>query len=105
MPATSARWRRSTTRSSAARADGTRSRSGHGALRLRRAGPSRLGGPRAGGLADEVVALGDVRRAAGGFGVGRGGGGEVAAELVQVAAGRVPAVAVAEHVAETVGLA
>ena len=37
------------------------------------------GGPSAGGLADQVVALGDVRRAPGGLGVGRGGGGQVAA--------------------------
>src|SRR3954454_14338447 len=66
---------------------------------------SRLLLPRAGGLADEMVALGDVRRPPGGVGVGRGGGGQVAAELVQVAPDRVPAVAVAEHVAEPVGLA
>jgi hypothetical protein len=39
-------------------------------------------GPRAGGLTDEVVALGDVRRPAGGVGVRRGGGRQIAAELV-----------------------
>ena len=33
-----------------------------------------------------MVALGDVRRAPGGLGVRRGGSGEVAVELVQVAA-------------------
>ena len=64
-----------------------------------------LGGPRAGGLADEVVALGDVRGPAGGLGVGRGGGREVAAQLVQVAADGVPAVPLAEHLAQPVGLA
>ena len=41
-----------------------------------------LAGPRAGGLVDQVVALGDVRGPAGGLGVGRGGGGQVAAQLV-----------------------
>src|SRR6266540_7403196 len=64
-----------------------------------------LGGPRAGGLADQVVALGDVRGPAGGLGVGRGGGSEVAAQLVQVAADGVPAVPLAEHLAQPVGLA
>src|SRR4051812_10677661 len=48
--------------------------------------------PRAGGLADQVVALGDVRGPAGGLGVRRGGGRELVAQLVQVAADRVPAV-------------
>jgi len=52
-----------------------------------------------------VVALGDVRGPAGGLGVGRGGGGQVAAQLVQVAADGVPPVAVAEHLAQPVGLA
>jgi hypothetical protein len=60
--------------------------------------------PRAGGLPDEVVSLGDVGCAPGGLGVGRSGGGQVAGELVEVAAGGVPAVAVAEDVAEAVGL-
>jgi hypothetical protein len=43
-------------------------------------------GPSAGGPADRVVALGDVRGAAGGLGVCRGGGGQVAVELVQAPA-------------------
>ena len=51
-----------------------------------------------------MVALGDVRRAPGGLGVGRGGGGQVAVELVQVAADGMPAVAVAEHLAQPIGL-
>jgi hypothetical protein len=38
------------------------------------------------GPADQVVALGDVRGAAGGLGVCRGGGGQVAVELVQAPA-------------------
>jgi hypothetical protein len=41
-----------------------------------------IGAPRAGGLADQVVALGDVRGPAGGLGVRHGGGGQVAVELV-----------------------
>src|ERR1700689_1363654 len=49
-------------------------------------GPSELGGPRAGGLTDQVVALGDVRSPTGGIRVRRGGGSEIAAELVQVTA-------------------
>ena len=61
--------------------------------------PQRRGGPRMGGLTDEMVALGDVRRPVGGLRVGRGGGGQVAAQLVQVAADGVPAVALADHVA------
>src|SRR5215216_1498706 len=61
-------------------------------------------GPRAGGLADQVVALADVRRAPGGLGVRPGGGGQVAVELVQVAADGVPPVAVAEHLAQPIGL-
>jgi len=40
-----------------------------------------LGGPRAGGLTDQVVALGDVRGPTGGIRVRRGGGREVAAQL------------------------
>jgi hypothetical protein len=45
------------------------------------AGLQRIG-PRAGGLANQVVAFGDVRRSPGGLGVGRGGGGQVAGQLV-----------------------
>ena len=62
-------------------------------------------GPRAGGLADQVVALGDVCGPMSGLGVGRSGGREVAAELVQVAADGVSAVPLAEHLAQPVGLA
>jgi hypothetical protein len=43
-------------------------------------------GPSAGGPADQVVALGDIRGPAGGLGVRRGGGGQVAVELVQAPA-------------------
>ena len=64
-----------------------------------------LRSPRAGGSADQVVALGDVRGPAGGLGVRHGGGREIAAELVQVAADGVPAVPLAEHLAQPVGLA
>src|SRR5215211_4328765 len=60
---------------------------------------------RAGGLTDQVVALGDVRGATGGIGVRRGGGREVAAELVQVAADGVPPVPLGEDLAQPVGLA
>ncbi len=63
-----------------------------------------VGGPRAGGLADQVVALGGVRRAPGGLDVRRGGSGQVAVELVQVAADGMPPVAVAEHLAQPIGL-
>jgi hypothetical protein len=49
-----------------------------------------------------VAALGDVRGPAGGIRVRRGGGREVAAELVQVAADGVPAVPLAEHLAQPV---
>src|SRR4051812_41673057 len=59
----------------------------------------RLGGPSPGGLTDQLVALGDVRRAPGGLDVRRGGSGQVAVELVQVAADGMPPVAVAEHLA------
>src|SRR6266699_6638885 len=45
------------------------------------------------------------RGPAGGLGVRRGGGREVAAELVQVAADGVPAVPLAEHLAQPAGLA
>src|SRR5262245_48219158 len=67
--------------------------------------PRSPGGPRAGGLADQVVALGDVRGPAGGIRVRRGGGSKVAAQLVQVAADGVPPVPLAEHLAQPVGLA
>src|SRR5512132_2893670 len=66
--------------------------------------PTSLGGPRAGGLTDEVVALGHVGGPTGGIGVRRGGGREVAAELVQVAADGVPPVPLADHLAQPVGL-
>src|SRR4051794_31921041 len=59
--------------------------------------PRWLGGPRAGGLTDQMVALGDVRGPTGGIRVRRGGGRQVAAELVQVAADGVPPVPLAEH--------
>ena len=52
-----------------------------------------------------MIALGDVRGDSGSLGVGRGGGAEVTAELVQVPADGVPAVALAEHLAQAVGLA
>jgi hypothetical protein len=51
-----------------------------------------------------VVALGDVCGREGGLRVRRGGGSEVAAKLVQVAAHGVPAVPLAEHLAQPVGL-
>ena len=63
--------------------------------RVRRLVPAWLPGPRAGGLTDLVVALGDVRGPTGGLDVRRGGGGHVAVELVQVPADGVPAVPVA----------
>jgi hypothetical protein len=63
------------------------------------ASAEQLAGPRAGGLADQVVALGDLRGPVGGLGVRRGGGGQVAVELVQVPAHRVPPVPLAEHLA------
>ena len=53
--------------------------------------------PRAGGLTDQMVALGDVGGPTRGFRVRHGGGREVAAELVQVAADGVPPVPLAEH--------
>src|SRR4051812_29425977 len=64
-----------------------------------------VAGSRAGGLADQVVALGGARGPAGGLGVRRGGGGQVAVELVQVGAGGGPAVALAEPPTQPVGLA
>src|SRR3954466_10588004 len=67
--------------------------------------PGWLGGPGAGGLTDEVVALGDVRGPTGGIRVRRGGGAEVAAELVQVAADGVPSVPLPEDPPQPVGLA
>jgi hypothetical protein len=51
-----------------------------------------------------VVALGDVRREPGGFGVRRGGNGQIVVELVQVSADRVPSVAVPQHLAQAIGL-
>ena len=52
-----------------------------------------------------MVALGDVRGPTGGIRVRRGGGREVAAELVQLAVHRVPPVPLAEHLAQPVCLA
>ena len=52
-----------------------------------------------------MVALGHVRGPTGGIRVCRGGGRQVATELVQVAADGVPAVPLAEHLAQPVGLA
>lgn len=52
-----------------------------------------------------MVALGDVRGPPGGLGASIGGGQQVAAELMQVPAGGVPPVAVADHAAERVHLA
>ena len=52
-----------------------------------------------------MVALGDVRGPAGGLGVGRGRGGQVTVQLAQVAADGVPAVAIAEHLTQSLGLA
>jgi hypothetical protein len=51
-----------------------------------------------------VVALGDIRGRAGGLDVRRGGSGQVAVELVQAAADGMPPVAVAEHLAQPIGL-
>jgi hypothetical protein len=51
-----------------------------------------------------VVALGDVRRTPGGLDVRRGRSGQVAVELVQVAADGTPPVGVAEHLAQPIGL-
>src|SRR4051812_35945540 len=63
-----------------------------------------IAGPSAGGLTDKVVALGYVRRAPGGLDVRRGGSGQVAVELVQIAPDGMPPVAVAEHLAQPIGL-
>ena len=52
-----------------------------------------------------MVALGDVCRAPGGFGVRRAGGRQIAPELVQVATDSLPAVVVGEYLAQPVGLA
>ena len=52
-----------------------------------------------------MVAHGDVRGPTGGIRVRRAGGRQIAVELVQVAADRMPPVAVAEHLAQPVGLA
>src|SRR5438128_10273405 len=69
-------------------------------------GSSRGGAsPRAGRLTHQVVALSDVCGAAGGLRVRCAGGGHVAGELVEVAADRMPPMAVAEHLAQPVGLA
>jgi hypothetical protein len=59
---------------------------------------------RPGGPPDEVIALGDVRGPVGSIGVRRRGARTVAAELEQVAAHGVPAVALAEDLAQTLGL-
>jgi hypothetical protein len=72
---------------------------------LDRHAPDRSSAARAGGLPDQVVALGDIRGRPGGIRVRRGCGNEVAVELVQVAADRMPAMAVAEHLAQPVSLA
>ena len=70
-------------------------------------GVSRLpiGGSGAGGLADQVVALGDIRGSVGGLAVRRRGGRKVTAQFVQVAADGVPAVPGAKHLAQPVGFA
>ena len=62
-----------------------------------------FGGPRASGLPDQVVTLGDVGGAAGGFGERGGGGVEVAAELVQVTADGVPTVPLADDLTQCQG--
>ena len=67
----------------------------------RRSGSS---GPRASRLPNQVVALRDVGGPVGGVGVGGGRGGEVTVELVQVPADRVPAVPLAEHLAQPLRL-
>ena len=64
-----------------------------------------MGGSCAGGLAHQVVALGDDRGPRGGLGVRRGGSRQVALELVQVPADGVPPVPVVDHPAQPVGLA
>jgi hypothetical protein len=65
----------------------------------RRTAPLMHAGPSASGLADQVVAFCDVGGTTSSLGVGRGGGREVAAELVEMPADRVPAVPLAEHLA------
>jgi len=62
-------------------------------------------GSRSGGLADQTVALGDVRGPAGGLGVRQGGDGQVVVELVQVPTHGVPTVPLADHFAQPVRLA
>ena len=52
-----------------------------------------------------MVALSDVRGPVGGLGVGRGGGGSVAAELVQIRAHGMPAVPFADRRTQPVRLA
>ena len=60
---------------------------------------------RAGGLTDKMVALGDVRRPARCLRISCRGGREVAVHLVQMSAHGVPAVSVADHVTQPVGVA
>jgi hypothetical protein len=57
-------------------------------------------GPCTGGLADQVVAFGDVRGPTGCLGVGGGSGRQVAGKLVQVAPDGVHRCPVAEHLAQ-----
>jgi hypothetical protein len=55
---------------------------------------------RAGGLTDQVVAFGDARSPLAGIRVRRGGGRQVAAEFVQVAADGVPPARSSEELAD-----
>src|SRR5690348_13074981 len=63
-----------------------------------------LGCSGASGLADEMVALGDVGGSTGCLGVRGDGAGEVPAEFVQIPAYGVPPVPFADHLAQPVGL-